>query len=288
VHSLLAWLVIVFLIPQAAVAVAAEMTQPACEPRELRERLVALTKQAEEQHTEVYESLPILKNRAHMPAVRDPGRLYRFGTWEAYEALLEYVSVKNEIDMWLAEERYALERRCAEGVRGAERMAHRLAFVSPAYLLERVSEAFAGTSVASFDDFFADAKAYREELLAFLRSRDALHTKRWFTDDVLPWPWITFVGQYDPNQITTEQELKALQRAFDRPEVQERVRAIEKIFDEDPKRRISQEGIPRFERTVRGVPGEARRLVFELAGFVILMGCLWFFVYRSFHRVEVG
>ena len=286
--SLLAWLVIVFLVPQAAVAVAAEVARPACEPWQLRGELDALEAKAEAERNAVYDDLPILEDSAHMPPRRDPGRLYRFASGEAHEALVEYHSAKNEIDIWLAEERFAVEHRCAGGVRRAERMAHRLAFVSPAYLLERISEAFAGTSVASFDDFFSDARDYREKLIDFLHSREALHTKRWFTDDGLPWPWTGFLGLYDPSQITTDEELKGFQEAYKADEVQDRVRAVEKVFNEDPKRRVSEEEILDFERTVRGVPGEARRVVFELVGFVILVACLWFLVNQSFHRVEVG
>jgi hypothetical protein len=118
--------------------------------------------------------------------------------------------------------------------------------ISPAFLLDLLSESFSGASVAEYDRFLADCRRYRLALLAYMERKGAFRSWRWFTDDppdrLHPWP--SYLG-LSPDEVSAEQVAPLFSRLSE-PEVAARVRQDREAIQQDPSRRLPLDDMPRF------------------------------------------
>jgi len=291
VMSLLAWLLIVFLIPQSAVALAAGLTEASCDPQDLMKTLDGLNEQRREEvekATEVQQ--PMLQNRVHFPPVweqKESRVKIRFGSEPYYQALVAYYGVETKLGILYANRIYDQRRICGAATERAERRANLLATVSPAFLLERLAEAFAATSVADYDAFFEDCRAYRRQLIEYLEGRGAFSSWRWFTDETKPQPWTSLVGVPDPSAVDPE-EVQGLTAKYQRDEVQAKVERLKGIYDRDSTRNLNFDDLPPIDRKMQSLSQSIWRVWPEILGFLLFSAVFLALVLRSFERYELG
>lgn len=291
--SVLVWLVFTIVIPGVAGAVASDLvaTEGAKRNNEARiaelnlehDRLVARElrrsplRAAASGHTAI--SFAIGENRA----VR-----YRNGSAAYYDALAEHYRFEAQAGARHATAVLALRQRYEERLRHGERLGAALAALSPAVLLDRLSESFAGTSVAEYDRFLAACRRYRTELLAYVDGKDAFRSWRWFTDDppgrLHPWP--LYLG-LSPEEVAPEQVSRLFSRLSE-PEVEARIRRDREAMESDPSRRLRLEDMPRFSYGGPGFLSSFRDGLAEAGGLLILNLITAAAVWVRFRRYELG
>ncbi len=213
---------------------------------------------------------------------------YRQGSAPYYDALASYYRFEAAAGTRYAAKAFALRQLYEERLWQGERLGTALASLSPAFLLGHLSESFAGTSMAEHDRFLAACRRYRSELLAYLERQGAWRSWRWFTDDppggLHPWP--LYLG-LSPEEVRPD----AVSRLFSRlsePEVEARIRRDREAIQNDPSRRLSLDGVPRF--FFHG-PGflDALRYGAAYAGVLLILDAfVAAAVWARFARYELG
>lgn len=280
-YAILAWLVVVFLLPSAAVAVAAELGGSG---GDVQERVAHLERERDQRLQEARAADPLRTGRnAHSAPVflstRPWAELHQYGSARYYDSLAAYHRVEVEVGMDYAERIFKVRRHAAGELRSAGRAAELLASLSPAFLLERLTESFAATSVADQEDFLAACRGYRRELIAFLERRQAFGSWRWFTDDPLETrPWTTLLG-YRPEDVEPSAVVDLAGR-FRSREIQDELAA-------HPAARLDLEGLPVFRWQDPNLMRATRRVAWAIALFVTFHALLAAAVLMRFYRYEV-
>ena len=213
---------------------------------------------------------------------------YRYGSAAYYDALAAYHRFEVRAGLRHAEEVYALERRYLERLRAGERLGAALALPSPAFLLDRFAEAFAGTSLDEHDRFLEASRRHRLRLLAYLERQGAFRSWRWFTDDppggLHPWP--LYFG-LRPEEVGPDRAYLLFSRLIE-PEIAARVRRHRKAVERDPSRRLPLAGMPAFSYRGADFPGALRQGAGE-AGVLLLLNAVAAAVARArFRRYDLG
>src|SRR3954451_4478139 len=86
---------------------------------------------------------------------------YRNGSAAYYDSLADYYRFEVESGARHAAQVFAAQQHYEARLRAGERLGAVLAVVSPAFLLDLLSESFCGTSVAEHDRFLAACRRYR-------------------------------------------------------------------------------------------------------------------------------
>ena len=171
---------------------------------------------------------------------------YRYGSAPFYDSLAAYHHFETEAGRRYAARLFAAQERYEERLRTGERLGTALAAISPAFLLDRLSEAFAGTSIAEHDRFLEACRRYRTSVLDYLERKGAFRSWRWFTDDpperLLPWP--RYLG-LRPEEVDPARARSLFSR-LDEPEIAARVRRDQEAIERDPSRRLHLDDMPRF------------------------------------------
>jgi ABC-type transport system involved in multi-copper enzyme maturation permease subunit len=289
--SVLVWFVLTILVPTMAFAVADDLVPSERLERSTERRITALTAEHERRLAERLRSSPLLAVvSGHTAMAFTSGEhhavRYRHGSAQYYDALAGYFRYETATGLRNAEEVFALHRRYEERLREGERLGTALAALSPAFLLDRLSESFAGTSVAEHDRFLAACQSYRRDLIAWLERQGAFGSWRWFSDDspdrLLPWP--RYLGlspeEVDPAQVS------ALFNQLNEPEVQARMRRDQESGERSPSQRLRLEGLPRFSYRPRGFAGALMHGAPEAAALLLLNAAAAVAVWSRFRRQE--
>jgi ABC-2 type transport system permease protein len=273
--SVFLWLVTIIVLPQVAWTVAGGLvdTREEASRAESRERELA----AEESHrlSAAFARHPLRRafnGHTAISYAKGPHRAvrHRNGSASYYDALQEYYGLEVRSGIQQAQRVYKAQREYEERLRKGERLGFWLAAASPAVLLDRVSESFAGTSLEDYDAFLAECRRHRLALLAFLERRSAFRTWRWFTDDsperLHPWP--QFLG-LRPEEVDAAR-VHTLFNRLSSAEIQPKLRLQRSAAEADPARRLDLSGLPQF--TYRG-PGflECLRRAAPGALFLLLL-----------------
>ncbi len=276
VYSLVSWLAIVFLIPQSAVAVATAVHGGGA----LRSHRLVLDETTRERDRKFGElSSEFLKE--HDPPFQAPvadqtarrGNLLRLGSPSLYDGRVEYFAREVEVGIDFSTRMEQIHLRGDEKLRQAETLARILASPSPAFLLDRISESFAGTSYDDHDRFLAASRQYREVFIEYLETKNAFRSWRWFTDDSpnAPQPWTTLFG-VQPEQIAAE-DIQSFIDKFQSEEAQDRIGELKLQFASDPERRLDLSDLPAIKLSGVSPMQSARRVAIEL-GVLFLLGPL--------------
>ena len=195
---------------------------------------------------------------------------YRYGSAAYYNALSTYYRTEIATGVRYAEVVFAEHQRSEERLRSAEWLAASVAMISPAALLDGLSEELAGTSTGEYDRFLTACRVYRLAMIRYLESKNAFASWRWFTDDapgnLHPWP--RFLGRAP--ETVEPGELRQLFARFSDPEIASRVRQEQALYDRDPARRLRIDDMPRFGRPDVDVLECLRRGMPEAFGLLFL------------------
>lgn len=293
VASVLLWLVTVIVIPAAAWAVAADLvdTQEAASRAAARSRELA----AEEKRK-------LATERARHPLRRDftghmaisymdgPHRAvrYRNGSAAYYEALRDYYQAETESGVVYAGKLHEVRQRYEDRLRKGERLGSSLAVVSPAFLLDRLSETLSGTSLADHDDFLAACRAYRLTFMEYLVHRGAFRSWRWFTDDLPdrlhPWPELLGLRPEDVDATNVRDLFNRLSSA----EVARKIELQREEIEADPQRRLPLAELPRFAYRGRGFLERLRSAVPEGLALLLLITVTAVAAWARFERYALG
>ena len=289
--SVLVWFALTILVPAMAFAAADDLVPPERVERSVQRQLAELTAGYESRLAERRRGTPLLAAvSGHTAMSFTSGEhhavRYRHGSARYYDALAGYSRFETVSGLRYAEEAFALHRRYEERLRDGEGLGTALAVLSPAFLLDRLSESFAGTSVAEHDRFLAACRRYRRDLLAWMERKGAFSSWRWFSDDppdhLLPWPH--YLGRspegVDPAQVSR------LFNQLNEPEIQARVRRDQESFERAPSRRLLLEDMPRFSYRPSGFAGALEHGALEASALLLLNAATAAAVWLRFRRQE--
>lgn len=286
-YAILAWLVLVFLVPSVAVAAARELRLPA---GEAQGAAVRLERERDQLLDEALAEDPLRTgrnaHRAPFQTTRLRAVLHRYGSQRYYDSLASYYQTEIELGRRYAERIFELRHQADRKRRSAGWAAELLASLSPAVLLERLSESFAATSLADQDDFLAACRDYRRALIAYLEEREAFRSWRWFTDDPpATRPWTVLFG-LEPEEVANDQvgELAELYRS---PEIQRRLQAELASLRADPATRLDLGGLPAFRWQGPDLARATRRVALEIGLFLAFHALLTAAVLWRFRRYEL-
>ncbi len=291
VVSLFAWLAIVFLIPQAATAMTrdvagAEHAQGSTEDREaeiVRERERLLAAEAERHPllaTTSGHSSPIVET------TRNKAVLRRYGSAAFYDALAAYHRQETAAGMRYAEKIFGIHQSGEADLRAEARLAAVFSYPSPAFLLDRLSESFAGTSFDDYDRFLTTCRSYRLRLIDYLRAQGAFDSWRWFTDDPTPThPWPSLFG-LGPDEVD-ESNVESLFGRLHEPGIAAKLQQDRMRFEQDPSRLLPIDDLPRFHHRGPSFPQAARRVAGAAAAMLALNLLLAIVAVVRFHRYSL-
>ncbi|HEX3552559.1 MAG TPA: ABC transporter permease subunit [Thermoanaerobaculia bacterium] len=246
--SVLVWFVLTIVIPGVARAVASDLVGTEGARRSSEREIAELTA---EQDRRLAERNPLriafsghtaisVANGEHR-AVR-----YRNGSAAYYDSLADYYRFEVKSGARHATQVFAAQQHYEARLRAGERLGTALAVVSPAFLLDLLSESFCGTSVAEHDRFLAACRRYRLAFLAYVEHKGAFRSWRWFTDDppsgLHPWP--RYLG-LSPAEVTPDRAGLLFSRLSE-PDVAARMRRDQEAIQRDPSRRLPLDDMPRF------------------------------------------
>jgi ABC-2 type transport system permease protein len=108
----------------------------------------------------------------------------------AVEYFREFVAFLEPLLRERADEIWSARRDYDRDLDGQRRLASSLGKISPAGLFDEAAEVAAGSDLAGYEGFIAQAALYREAVFRYLRAKDAVHSLRYFTvmkeKDLLP------------------------------------------------------------------------------------------------------
>ncbi len=270
--ALLTWLTVVFLVPQAAGTLAGELARAHHLRLEMHDDLRKLERQREEDLEDIEDSDPRqAKGTGHYAPwvkTKNGAEMRRFGTPVFYDRLAAYYCLANPILREHADDALQERRKYEKRQHRIEHWAKYLFWLSPASLVERVAESLAGTSSDNFSEHLRAAREHREELIHYLKEKDAFESQRWFTDDEDPFPWTKFVG-WAPEDVG-EAEYGGVLEEYRGQEVQGRVSTLSQQYDADPERRLALDDLPEFTSRRIEFPQAVRQVVPELSFLVLL------------------
>jgi hypothetical protein len=213
---------------------------------------------------------------------------YRYGSAPYYDSLAAYYRVETRAEIEYATEIFAVRERYEARLRAEENLATALVALSPAALLDRLSAAFSGTSVAEYDRFLEASRRYRRVLLGYLAERHAFSSWRWFTDDrpgeLRPWP--RYFG-LTPEQVTPEQASRLFSRLSE-PVLAAQVHRERAAVARDPSRRLALDDLPPFAYPGPRLLGSLRHGAAEATLLLLLNALAVAAVWARWRSYELG
>jgi ABC-type transport system involved in multi-copper enzyme maturation permease subunit len=198
---------------------------------------------------------------------------YRNGSATYYDALAAYYRFEVRAGIQHAARIFTAQQHYEQRLQAGRRLGAGLAALSPASVLDRLSETFTGTSIGEYDRFLEACRRYRMALLEYLDRKRALESWRWFTDDppgkLVPWPG--YLG-LQPEAVDATR-VRALFGRLGEPGIAAQVRRDLAAARLDPARRLRLDDMPVF--TYRGVdfPASLRRGAAG-TGFLLMLNAL--------------
>ncbi len=291
--ALLVWLVFTIVVPGAAWAVASDFVTTEEVKRSIEDQIAELAREHDQILAAALHRSPLRAtvngHTAISFATGEHGAVrYRSGSATYYDALAEHYRFEAETGVHHAAAVFALRQRYEERLRTGERLGAALSALSPAFLLDRLSESFAGTSVTEYDRFLAACRRYRTELLAYVDHKGAFRSWHWFTDDspgrLHPWP--LYLG-LTPDEVAPE-EVSRLFSRLSEPAVEARIRRDREAMESDPSRHLRLDDMPRFSYSGPGFLSSLRDGAAEAGALLILNAIAAVAVWARFRRYELG
>ena len=294
--AILTWLILVFLFPRLGSAAMHEIASLRYDPKKTERAVAALVQERDRKTDAVWdqENLLIKRSVDSAPVVdytRNQGVLHRFGSARFYDALAKYYAKNNSLGILYAERIFAVRQLAMQQMYRLRQLGHALSYPSPAFLLERLAESFAGTSLADHERFLAESRAYRRhQFIPYLESKQALCSWRWFTDDPSQTnPWTLYLDlspeDLDPSEKNGEPLLRELARRFEHPDIQARVSREKAAFQTDPSRLLELDDFPPFKPRQLTFLSACRRIAPEMICLIALTIVLTWINFSTFKKL---
>jgi len=291
--SVLVWFVLTIALPAATRALASDLIDTEEARRSSEREIGKLMAEQSRQLGQEFRREPLRASFSGHTAISvakggNRAERYRNGSAAYYDSLASYYRFEVQSGARNATRIFAVQQRYEARLRAGEKLEWTLAAVSPAFLLDLLSEAFAGTSISEHDRFLAASRAYRLTLLAYMEGKGAFRSWRWFTDDkpAALHPWPLYLG-LSPEEVPPGR-VAALFSRLSEPAVAARVRQDREEAQRDPTRHLPLGDLPRFAyRSLdfstslrQGAAAAAALLLFN----VLAAGAAW----ARFRRYELG
>lgn len=287
--SVIVWLIFILLLPGAVWATAEDLGGA----RGSRQAAQAQREQMAARHAQrlavELRSEPLRATFSGHTAVNFSGRAhgavrYRHGSAAYYDALSDYFRFAVLEGMRHADEVFAVQQQVQARQRRTERLASGVAALSPAALLDGLSESLAGTSLAEHEQFLAACRRYRVELIRYLDGKNAFTSWRWFTDDrpesLIPWPRFLGLTPEDVNEANAE----SLFSRFGDPQVAAQIRRDIEAREHDPSQRLRLDDLPRFQYSGPRLIASLRDGAFEAFALLALNAVTGYVAFSLFRR----
>lgn len=291
--SVLVWFVTTIVVPGAAWAVASDLVETEEMKRSTQRRVAELRAEHERLVTRERQRDPLrstFSGHAAMSFASGPHRAVRFrnGSPAYYDSLADSFRFEVEAGVRQAARIFDVERRYEDRLRSGERLGAGLAAISPAFLLDRVSESFSGTSIDEYDHFMAACRRYRLALVDYLERKGAFQTWRWFTDDLpeRPLPWPHYLG-LSPEEVDPA-DVRPLFSRLSEPAIQARIRQDRVAAEKDPSRRLRLDDLPHFSYKRAGFVASLRGAAAEAGALLALNALAAAAVWARFRRYDMG
>ncbi|RMG54235.1 MAG: DUF3526 domain-containing protein [Acidobacteria bacterium] len=283
------WLLAVFIIPNSATAFASDVMAVEASEQAIDDRIAQLVKERDRLIRQQRD--PFLDRvSGYFPLYNWSGDnnaiLLRYGDPQYYNIATKYYSHQAELGISYAEKIFHVRQEYEWPLHRAARVEAGISYLSPAYILERLAESFAGTSIDDYDRFLAHCRTYRNQFITYLQSKDAFSSWRWFTDDPPnARPWVSFFG-LKPEDVTSERVIQQVWARID-PAMMERWQKIIAQDNEDPARILDLSDMPRFSYGSPDVRDIITRSAIDL-GLMLAMNVVLFAVsFVLFLRYDV-
>ncbi|HYO12910.1 MAG TPA: ABC transporter permease subunit [Thermoanaerobaculia bacterium] len=291
--SVLVWFVLTIVIPGSAWAVASDLVRTEEVKRSAQREVEELTAELERTAARELRRDPLrstFSGHTAMSFASGPHRAvrYRNGSPAYYDSLAKYYRFEVESGIRQAARIFEAQQRYEDRLRSGERLGARLAAISPAFLLDHLSESFSGTSIDEYDRFLEACRRYRLALRDDLERKGAFQTWRWFTDDPpegsLPWP--RYLGlapeEVDPAGV------RPLFSRLSEPGIQARIRRDREAAETDPSRRLRLDDLPRFSYQRANFLAALRRGAPEAGALLTLNALVAAAAWVRFRRYDIG
>lgn len=291
--SVALWFVLTIAVPAVAWAAAGDLLPTEGVKRSVERDVARLTAEYERQLVAELRRVPLRTTASGHTALsfasgENRAVRYRHGSAAYYDALREYYQFEARTGARQAAQVFAVRQRYEGRLRAGERLGTGLAALSPAFLLDRLSESFAGTSLAEHDRFLASCRRYRLEMLAYMDRQGAWRSWRWFTDDppggLRPWP--LYLG-LAPEEVGPG-EVSRLFSRLSEPGVEASVGRDRERIQRDPSRLLPRAGMPVFSYPGASFGSSLRAQAPTGAALLLLNGLVALFVAVGFRRCEAG
>ncbi|HVT58592.1 MAG TPA: ABC transporter permease subunit [Thermoanaerobaculia bacterium] len=280
------------IIPGAAWAAANGLSTKSRAERLTEQRIEALTVEYERRLAEEFKrsglrSVPSGYRASSFASGPNRAVRYRNGAAAYYDALAAYYRFEAASGIRYAAEALALRRHDLGQLRSGERLGAALGALSPATILYGLSEPFAGTSIAEYDRFITACQGYRLQFVAYLETKGAFQSWRWFTDDspgqLHPWPG--YFG-LTPEQVSPQQVSLLFSRLTE-PAVAARAMRDQETIANDRSRPLALRDLPPFSYRPDSFSGSLRRGAANAVAFLLLDALAVTAAVARFRRYEL-
>jgi ABC-type transport system involved in multi-copper enzyme maturation permease subunit len=276
VICLFVWLASVFILPNAATSYSSTALAGETSEQTINSQVNRLAQERDRVIGEQRD--PWLDSRnGYVPLLtRSQGYstiVMRFGTPRYYDKAAQHYAFRSEQDLNYAQKIFSVRQQYDAQLREASGVEAGLSYASPAYILERLANSFAGTSINDYDRFLNATRNYRNQFITYLQSKNALSSWRWFTDDPSNTRgWIEQLG-FNPETIN-EQNLGQVMMSAS-PDRMTQLFGAPGELDINPDRVLDLSDLPSFIYTSPGVGEIVARSAVDL-GLILGLNLLLF------------
>ncbi len=269
--AMLIWLMFIIIVPNLSTFLASQAVE-AESSRSLRLKVESLEKEAERVITEYEESLPPSSIMGDLSIFGIDGEvLVRLGRSERYAWLVHYYTYSNQTWLRYADRIWDVRREHLHNLSRQASIASGVSILSPAVMVDMVTQNLAGSSLMNHEDFMESTRRYRGEIISYIRDRQGFSTRRWFTDDP--------PGQ-EPLVLDPE--------TFDRNNMDmERAWSMLKAAREDRNRVLNLSDMPRYRQYNAGLAESLSRSTTEWFTLIALNIVFFGLYILAFSRYDV-
>jgi ABC-type transport system involved in multi-copper enzyme maturation permease subunit len=214
-----------------------------------------------------------------------------FGDAQYYNGLSQYFGQAIPLVMKFAARRADVWREYLRYRTRQATWARELAFLSPTAVMENLAQFLSGTSSVDYRHFMDLAAQYRNTFIAYLQSRNAFTSWRWFTtdpEDGNP-PWTILATGKTPDEMaaTGRNPMEVLNAWSKDKDSWATFIKMEMDRDKDTSRYLSLRGLPAFAYTRLETSAILVQAAPEIGCLLLLNLILFLVVYVRFIRYDV-
>jgi ABC-type transport system involved in multi-copper enzyme maturation permease subunit len=268
--AMLIWLMMVLIVPNLSGFLASQAVE-AESSRSLRLNVESLQKEANRLIDEHEKRLPPSSIMGDLSIFgTDEEVIVRLGRPERYEWLKDYYTYVNVTRLRYADFIWDVRREHLQKLSRQASLASGVSHISPAFMVDTITQNIAGSSVSDHEDFMAAAREYRGAMISYIDEREGFSSRRWFTDDPPGQePLVLDPSTFDRNNMDMERAWSMLTAAR-----------------EDRSRTLNLDDMPRFRFYRASLRDSLRRSLMDITSLVGLNVLLFGLFLWAFSRYD--